>query len=268
MRQETELSFTGRSYRVMLRRIGTWRPLGPASFILDADQFFDTAEEIALTEGSPRLLVGIGLPEFERQARILRRYFELTDTAGTETFSLRQGLPVPQTGGERLFAGFLQNRLMPFLADQAPVAAESSAIFGHSLAGLFVLRAFLRRDLPIAKYFAADPAVWWNRHRLMQELNETLAQFPDSPAIDTRRLTILAAGRRHPRAELPTTERNKLEAVRAGPNGIDFGTRLADAGHRYVATFLLPEETHGSMVRPALRRFFARPARHDENDRP
>ncbi|MCB8839447.1 alpha/beta hydrolase [Aurantimonas sp. VKM B-3413] len=264
MRQEIELTFAGRPYRVVLRRIGmTPRSLWPAAFVLDADQFFEMAEETALAAGSSRLLVGIGLPERDGQTRILRRYFELTDAAGAETFPLRPGHPVPQTGGERLFAGFLRTRLLPFLAEHAPVAAGSSAVFGHSLAGLFVLRAFLRRDLPIADFFAADPSVWWNRHRVMQELGETLAGLSIHPAKDTRRLTILAAGRRQWRAGLSGQDRRDLEAIRAGPNGIDFGTRLRDAGHAHVTTLFLPQETHGSIVAPALRQFFASTARGD-----
>ncbi len=266
MRREIELTFAGRSYHVVLRRIGTPRSPAPASFVLDADQFFETAEETALAEGSARLLVGIGLPEGDRQARILRRYFELTDAAAAGTFPLRPGLPAPQTGGERLFAGFLRERLLPFLAGEASVTAESSAIFGHSLAGLFVLRAFLRRDLPFTDFFAADPAVWWNRHRVMQELGETLVEWSDGPADDTRRLTILTAGRRQPRADLSALEQQDLEAIHAGPNGIDFGARLADAGHRHVETFVLPDETHGSIVGLALRRFFALTARRDADE--
>ncbi|NDW04961.1 alpha/beta hydrolase [Jiella pacifica] len=258
MQERHELSFGGRAYRVFVRPIGEPPEAGwPTALILDADQFFERAIDIAEAEASPRLLVGIGLPETDVAARIARRYFELTDHAAAGAIPLRPGQETPQTGGELLFAGFLRWRLLPWLDEWFPLAAGRMSLFGHSLAGLFVLRAFLRRELPIADFLAADPSVWWNRHRVLAELDEFLGSFPDQPRGDHRRLTILTAGRKDGRPSLAKAERDTIGAVRGGPNGLDFGARLADAGHRDVSAVSMREETHGSIVGPALERFFA-----------
>lgn len=258
MQERHELSFGGRAYRVFLHSVGELPETGwPTAFVLDADQFFEQAVDLAHDEGSPRLLVGIGLPEADHAARITRRYFELTDHAAAAAIPLRLGQETPQTGGELLFAGFLQWRLLPWLDEWFPLAAGRMALFGHSLAGLFVLRAFLRRELPITDFLAADPSVWWNRHRVLAELETFLDSFPDHPTADRRRLTILTAGREDGRPGQPKAEREGFGALRGGPNGLAFGARLTDAGHRRITAVSLAEETHGSIVGPALEHFFA-----------
>ena len=257
MQERHELSFGGRAYRVFVRQIGEPPEAGvPKALILDADQFFEQAIDIAEAEASPRLLVGVGLPEADLAARIARRYFELTDHAASGTIPLRPGQEMPQTGGERLFAGFLRWRLLPWLGEWFPLATGRIALFGHSLAGLFVLRAFLRQELPIGDFLAADPSVWWNGHRVLAELDAFLGAFPDHPAKDHRRLTILAAGD-GARPGLSQAEREGVGALRGGPNGLNFGARLTEAGHRRVTAASLSEETHGSIVGPALEHFFA-----------
>ncbi|MBO0903732.1 alpha/beta hydrolase [Jiella sonneratiae] len=258
MHERHELSFAGRAYRVFTETVGEPPEAGwPVALILDADQFFERAAEMAGARAAPCLLVGVGLPEEDAAARIARRYFELTDRAAAGAIPTRPGQDTPETGGERLFAGMLRWRLLPWLEELYPLAAGRMAVFGHSLAGLFVLRAFLRRELPIADFLAADPSVWWNRHRVMAELDAFVAGRPDHVAHDQRRLTILAAGRKADRPSLSRAERAAVGAVRGGPNGLAFGARLADAGHRHVTIVPMPEETHGSIVGPALERFLS-----------
>ncbi|MCQ0986037.1 alpha/beta hydrolase [Jiella marina] len=255
MWEEHGLSFAGRPYRVFLQTIGQEPPAGwPVKLVLDGDQVFKRASEIARGEGVSQLLVGIGLPEPDASARIARRYFEMTDRAPASAIPLRPGTPSPETGGERLFAGFMRSRLLPWLHEEMRLDRSDIALFGHSLAGLFTLRSFLRADLPVTRFFAVDPSVWWNRHRIMAELDESIGHRRLVPSDDVRQVTILTAGRRL-RGDLSLRESERLADLRGGPNGESFALSLFQAGHRFVRTEEWPDESHGSIIAPALRRF-------------
>lgn len=74
-----------------------------------------------------------------------------------------------QTGGRGAFLAMIATRLMPRLRQDYPLDDRRSALFGHSLGGLFVFHALFNEPTLFARYIAADPSTWWNAGEVVSE---------------------------------------------------------------------------------------------------
>jgi predicted alpha/beta superfamily hydrolase len=77
----------------------------------------------------------------------------------------------PRVGGSAGFRRFIRTELMPVIAARYRTTGET-AIVGESLAGLFVVETLVREPDLFDTYIAFDPSLWWNRERLLREVEE------------------------------------------------------------------------------------------------
>ena len=146
----------------------------------------------------------------------------------------------------------LKDKALPSIRKQYLVDENDVSLFGHSLAGLFALSVFLDESLPVQRFVVADPSIWWNGHQLLAQLDAILEAKPTAFANDDRRVDVVVAGRKVERPGIPEAMRQRIAALRGGPNGKDFANRLAAAGLRSVTSEVYVDESHGSVIAPAL----------------
>lgn len=138
---------------------------------------------------------------------------------------------VPEAGGSGRFRRFIAEELLPEIDRRYRTTGER-AIVGESLGGLFVVETLLLEPALFDTYFAIDPSLWWNGHRLLDGAAERLAALGRQP-----KALFLASSRYEGIATL-TQQFASLLAERAPPT----------LRWQYQP---LPEETHGTVFHPA-----------------
>lgn len=172
----------GRPWRIFLARPPGEAPAAgfPSVFMLDADAGFASFVEVMrrgaarpqATGIAPTLIVGIGYGEGEDHRA--RRRFDTTAGPGAEG----AGRSEAATGGRDAFLAFIEGTLKPRLARELPVDARRQALFGHSLAGWFVLDVMARASGAFRSYVAVSPSIWWDEARLLEGLALPRAAAP------------------------------------------------------------------------------------------
>ena len=171
----------GALYRIFLAMPRGEPPEGgfPVIYMLDANAGFATFVE-ALRRGAvrpqgtgvkPAVIVGIGYPTDEVYDRA-RRTFDYTAGPSAEATPGRDGA-APRTGGRDAFLGFIEQVLKPEIAQRCTVDPARQTLFGHSLAGYFVLDVLGRNTPAFSSYVAVSPSIWWDEERLVAGLAET-----------------------------------------------------------------------------------------------
>lgn len=154
----------GRMFRLLVSK-----PQGPAPaegwpclVVLDGNRFFQAAAGAASTLAhrpaktgvSPMATVGlVHLPqggEIEDQ-----RTLDFTTGPCSEA-----GWTRPQAGG-KAFRTFLAETILPRLKSSLPIDPGRMALFGHSLAGLFVLETLETAPDLFARWISISPSLWW-----------------------------------------------------------------------------------------------------------
>lgn len=175
-------SAAGREYELFV-----WHPSAPAPaagfpvlYVLDANAIFGTVVEAIrmrsarpdVTGVTPAVVVGIGYRTEEPYDRARRRYdyTSLPSPAPGPQADSAAGLSSPETGGADAFQDFLEHTVRTEIARRVPIDPGRQAIFGHSLAGFFVLRMMLRNPSAFQGYIAASPSIWWDREGLMDAI--------------------------------------------------------------------------------------------------
>ncbi len=176
---EVELtSSRGLAYRVMIAEpAGEPRDSGYAViYALDGDAVFQTlAETVRLQTRKPKghapiIVVGIGYPSRE-PFDMERRCRDFTMPAPDGSLPARpDGRGWPPHGGADEFLDFLEDELMPAIAEQWPINRSRQLLFGHSLGGLFALHALSARPRLFSHYVAGSPSVWWGENAVLKEL--------------------------------------------------------------------------------------------------
>lgn len=245
-------------------RVSVWVPPGdpppggfPAICVLDANALFATIVEAVrrssrrpdATGVRPMAVVGIAHDGDELFAQALRRRdFSHGPAAGE---------PAPadgSVGGAAPFLAFLLDELLPALRVDLALDATRQTLFGHSLAGYFVLEALAARPRAFRHWAAISPSIWWDETGLSARLAAAV------PGRDAR--VFLGAGawedevppwqRQHPGYE-------QLVARRAQRRMVGAAQALAAAlagwlGPDRCRWQLFPEEDHASVVMVALQR--------------
>lgn len=248
----------GAEYAVFLALPDTPAPPDgfPAIITLDANATFFTmvesvrarAHRAGSTGVEPAVVVGIGYPG-DGPYDTSRRFYDFTQ-AHSQT-------PGRATGGAAAMAELIDIAIKPFLAQHAPVNMERLALFGHSMAGYFVLTRLLLQPDSFQTYLAASPSVWWDQGWLLEQ-SELLA--PRLPVTQPRRLLVSVGEFEQPLApwqqNIPHAdeitrrrqERGMIDRAR------DFTRQLSRlSGDRLIARFEeLPDEDHASSVPTAI----------------
>lgn len=71
------------------------------------------------------------------------------------------GLSRPSGGGDA-FQRLIVDRVLPMLAQGAPLNLARATLFGHSLGGLFVLETLRADPTLFARWVAVSPSLWWS----------------------------------------------------------------------------------------------------------
>lgn len=125
----------------------------PVLYVLDGG--YDLAGPAGLLMGgsglmAPAYIVTIGYPEGASAREIDLLFGRGVRPNGT----------VAQGGGAAAFLDFLTLELKPFIEARYPVKGAASALFGHSLSGVFTANVLARQPRAFDGYIIASPSLW------------------------------------------------------------------------------------------------------------
>jgi uncharacterized protein len=259
---------SGRSYVISLHRPVESPLTGPLKncpifFVLDGALTFGTAVESASLRTAagqlePAVIVGIAY-DASLLTMVRLRTKDLTPPAPEGKYPEMAGMIGTDYGGADAFLEFMIDELAPQIRVRAPEASKTrQVLFGHSLGGLFVANALMRRPESFETFLANSPALWWNDF-------STLALMPKF----RRKIEMLSA---RPRALISVGGLEQEEPTVAPP-GIELeaikvrvrDARMVDAAHEFADALRdanLPEvrfvafdgEEHGSVLAAAVGR--------------
>jgi predicted alpha/beta superfamily hydrolase len=151
----------------------------------------------------------------------------------------------PHVGGSAAFRRFFRDELIPAI-DRRYRTTTERAIVGESLAGLFVVEAFLREPGLFDHYVAFDPSLWWNQAALVDSSRQLIV----SPAIPARR----AARRAYRRSIYFAGSRDDIGNNTARLAAVLRAVAPLNISWTYVAR---PDLTHGNIFRALAPRALA-----------
>lgn len=245
-------------------RVSVWMPPGdpapggfPVIYVLDANALFATVVEAVrrssrrpdATGVAPMAVVGIAHDGDELFAEALRRRDFTHGPAAGEPAAAGGG-----GGGAASFLSFLVDELLPALCADLSLDATRQTLFGHSLAGYFVLEALAARPGAFRHWAAISPSIWWDETGLSARLAAAL------PGRDARVFVGVGAWE----GEVPPWQRQQpgyaqLVARRAQRRMVGaaqaLAARMTDRlGDDHCRFHLFPEEDHASVVPVAAQR--------------
>lgn len=151
----------------------------PVVYLLDANALFGSMVEAirmrahrAGATGIPHAVVaGIGYATEGLYDRVARTYDYTPGPAAGESDTGDALLP---TGGANEFLSLLELQIMAEVERRAKINPAKQVLFGHSLAGFFVLYALLQRPSLFRTFVASSPSIWWNRELLLNAASESV----------------------------------------------------------------------------------------------
>ena len=193
-------SINGESYTLLIQvpSIAPPPPGGyPVIYVLDGAQFFGTASDINLAgAGRTAVVVAIGHGLLEDMA-VVAQYAgrKAGDNSpigpadiGQATNALRfhdlalpvapahrapawTGLTPDSVGGLDDFLRVIETEIKPKVAALVHINPADSALFGHSIGGLAVLRALFTEPTAFRTFIAASPSIWWDANSVLADEN-------------------------------------------------------------------------------------------------
>ena len=169
-------------------RISLWLPPGPPPdggwpvvYVLDANTLFATFVEAIQRSARRPDATGIGMAAVVGIAHADERIFATEHRYRDYTFEPSALIESNISSGGEAFLAFIADQLAPELDAEFAFNPERRSLFGHSLAGYFVLNALAVRPAVFSHYAAISPSVWWHREALSARLNslnqEAVAQI-------------------------------------------------------------------------------------------
>ena len=258
--RRVQASANGTAYRVSL-----WLPPGepppggfPVICVLDANALFGTFVEGVRRSSRrpdatgivPSAVIGIAPDDEALYAEGARRRDFTWGPPANEAAP-----PADSVGGGAAFLSFLLDELLPALQRELPLNPTRQTLFGHSLAGHFVLQALAERPEAFRTWAAISPSIWWDEAGLRARLAATLPG-----RTDTR--LFMAVGEYE--GDVPPWQRNlpgyeQLVARRGQRQMVRSAEALAVDLHAWLGddrfTFrVFPEEDHASILMIATQR--------------
>jgi predicted alpha/beta superfamily hydrolase len=142
----------------------------------------------------------------------------------------------PRVGGSGAFRKFLRDELKPEVKRRYRTTDEA-AIVGESLAGLFVVEAFLLEPDLFDTYMAFDPSLWWNNAALVKGAPERLRARPG-----LKKALYFASSQEEENARVIQRLADALD--KNAPSGVRWHYER------------MPEEKHSTIYHPAALRAF------------
>ncbi len=133
----------------------------PLLIVLDGEDFFypiaSMVDYYTRIGRCPELLVaGINASD---------RWQDYTPTNAT----IPDGTPVPTSGKAGVFLEYIHGELIPFLESIYPLT-PFRIIYGHSIAGLFVVNSMMTDESPFSTFIATSPSLWWDNELMQQKV--------------------------------------------------------------------------------------------------
>jgi predicted alpha/beta superfamily hydrolase len=169
----------------------------PVIYVLDGDFLFGMASDISLTIGNPAftpVVVGVGHGLLEHMDVVARyakrkpgdtspmgladiggalnalRFHDLTlPVAANHRAPDWTGLTPDNVGGVDAFLKVIETEIKPKVSGTVPVNAADQALFGHSIAGLAVLRALFTEPKAFRTFIVASPSIWWDADAVLKD---------------------------------------------------------------------------------------------------
>lgn len=229
---------TGRTYRIFIYQPPVPPPRSgyPVVVVTDANLTFPIAAAqsgaFALRDGKAALVVGVGYAADDLLSPLFLRNRDLTPPTAPEGLPQAAGRPADPDhfGGSGDFYRFLVEELQPAIAEAYAVDPDDQTLYGHSLAGLFVLGVLFNHPEAFRNFVASSPSIWWDDRAVLD----------DAPAFARRvragevapRVLILVGDREQlpPEAPLPGLSAAETEQVvcdaRMVDNAYELGGRL------------------------------------------
>lgn len=227
---------------------------GDASFATLVETLRRTCRRTEATNVAPAVLVGVGYPDV-RQYDFERRTFDYTFGPPAH----RAPADKQRSGGGEAFLDFLDGVLIPRVAAAFPIAPDRRALFGHSLGGLFVINACLRRPSLVRTWLSVSPSLWWDKAAVLRSIEERPQALSGA-----RRPTLLVTVGEYEEAVAP------WQMGEAGPgaaltrrlsrgmvsNAREVSNRIAAAASDYVSVQFecLAQEDHASVLTVSIGR--------------
>lgn len=251
----------GAAYRIFLAvPSGEAPPQGfPVAYMLDANagfaSFVETMRRGAVrpqgTGIGPTVIVGIGYPEGDDMRA--RRSCDYTAGPSPEAWG-GSGRPEHErpSGGRDAFVAFIEAVVKPRISALTRIDPARQMLFGHSLAGWFVLDVLARNSTAFSAYVAASPSVWWDEARLLEGLPQ---------AKGTRlRLAVMVGEWEQALApwQASRPEASEMAARRAKRGMVDRARAYAAEAERllspqaYIDFSVMPDEDHASILAVAM----------------
>lgn len=235
----------------------------PVIYILEANADFVWMSELlkrasnrpSATNIYPAVIVGIGYPDgdvFNQK----RRVAEFTDEILTAETNQQH---IPNNHRQNSLFEFIEKDLIPFVNSNYNVDPANQTMFGHSLAGFFVLSMLLRRPDLFSSYVSVSPSIWWNKEYIF----DNIASLSEGAFID-KRLTIMVGQwdqdfapwqqklASDPREAHHKPARQMVGFAREFAKKIDLKTSLDERLHFEV----LEDEDHASVLPRSISKIF------------
>jgi hypothetical protein len=138
----------------------------PVVYLLDGDNHFGFVTSLVrqLSEGYTHFLpemIIVGIPNTDRMRDLTPTHITRTDTY-TDSSLFRT------TGGGPAFLSFIERELFRYI-DSAYPTAPFRTFVGHSLGGLMVIEAMLKRPQMFNAWLSIDPSLWYDNRTLLRE---------------------------------------------------------------------------------------------------
>lgn len=134
----------------------------PCLVALDGDRFFDALAGAAEALAHRTAKTGVGPLVVAAVAhRAEEGAFEIQRTRDFTMLRLPEAGPGLEGGEGEGFRRFLIDTVLPAIADRTPIDMGRRTLFGHSLAGLFVLEAMERDPKLFDRWVSISPSLWW-----------------------------------------------------------------------------------------------------------
>lgn len=205
---------SARVWRLWLQQPSLPAPPGgyPLLVLLDGNACFPLAAQLARNAESrpahvrpdPMIMAAIGHPA-DVPFHPTARQRDYTPPAPGQPLADDQG------GADRLL-DFIAARLLPEARRLGPVDERRTALYGHSLGGLFVLHALMQRPGLFARHVASSPSVWWNQGQVLDDTERFIARHARHRPFRTQLTLMLGELEAQDRA--PTADRASVRSER------------------------------------------------------
>ena len=235
---------TGRAFRIFTAHpAGTGLKGGwPVIRLPDGNMTFP----IGIREKPQALLAGTGYPLQGREEIAEQHCFDLTTQASPEKIALPPGQARPETGGAAVYLRFIPEKLRPHIEAHFPVSTDKQTPCGHLPGGLSVINTLISSQQSFKTGSAADPAIWWNSHEIMNTPATSATGTQHRPAA---RIRITIFGRKADRPGISKEVATKTVRLRSSPNGKTVFDILKQAENTEADFKAYEQETRGSPVR-------------------